>query len=185
MWGGGEIRNSNLSQTFYFFTQKDTGKRKSSEPPARVSKKQMTLKPKEATEEELDSEASTLIFGELDTIDMEGMDYEDTDIPVGMAEEDLEFPEVGPVEEQGMVLSDAESLSSIGSSDEEEEDPAIPINTGRWTGEEVEALFTAVNVNRDAIKFNFDGPGGGKEVRRQGWRDVVGKYPVYISYINI
>ena len=82
-------------------------------------------------------------------------------------------------EEEGEIISDSDSMSSIGEGEEGAgpNDPLVQdraINTGRWTPEEVDALMTALNINRDAIKFHFDGPGGGKEVKRQAWRDVAG-----------
>ena len=51
----------------------------------------------------------------------------------------------------------------------------MPITRSRWRDEEVDSLMDAINVNREAIKFNFQGPGGGKDVKRQGWKDVVCK----------
>ena len=79
------------------------------------------------------------------------------------------------------ISTDANSLTSL-SGDEDliynETGPMrddMPIKTGRWEEEEVDALMNAININREAIKFNFQGPGGGKDVKRQGWLDVVGK----------
>ena len=99
---------------------------------------------------------------------------DDTDRTYQNTEDDTVF------EEGGEVVSDIDSISDLGEGEDEigpnhpmRDD--IPIETGRWRPEETDALMTALNVNRDAIKFHFDGPGGGKEVKRQAWRDVAGK----------
>ena len=115
------------------------------------------------------SDASTLpwdISGDVEDAD----DHDDTGF--SMTGTDWEVP--------GEVVSDLDSLSSL-SGDEEgysEDAPTRddrPIETGRWQPQEVEALMTAINVNRDAIKFHFVGTGGGKDVKRQAWSDVVGE----------
>ena len=75
--------------------------------------------------------------------------------------------------------SDLESLSdhSEAGDGHKETDPMrrdMPVSTAYWKPEEVDALMTALNVNRKAIKFHFDGPGGGRDVKRRAWYDVAG-----------
>ena len=77
--------------------------------------------------------------------------------------------------------SDLDSLSdhSEAGDGHKETDPMrrdMPVSTCYWKGEEVDALMTALNVNRNAIKFHFDGPGGGRDVKRRAWYDVAGMY---------
>ena len=80
----------------------------------------------------------------------------------------------------GDVISDDDSLSSL-SDDEgnwDENAPTrddIPVERGRWKKPEVDALMIGLNVNRDAIKYHFEGTGGGRDVKRQAWRDVAGR----------
>ena len=97
-------------------------------------------------------------------------------------------------ETPGLVLSEGDSLSELGDSDDEFGDGPVwnengpmrddmPITTGRWQATETDALMVAINHNRAAIKFHFQGAGGGKDVKRTAWKDVTGTDPSFTNFI--
>ena len=139
----------------------------------RGRKRRLTLAPRVVSESIL-SDASTIpynISGDVENVQVNDSQW--TDVSVGEVT-------VYEMEAPGIIVSDTDSLTSLSDDEQDrrEEDPIrddMPIVTTRWRTEEVSALFDAVNINRDAIKFFFDGPGGGKDVKRQGWRDVASK----------
>ena len=140
-------------------------------------RKQLTLAPK-GLSDSFNSQASTvpmdhsmdermeLIESEMEMEDAADDTFQDLEleIPGDIVENDLSDLE----EENGRIRQDDPMRDDM------------PIVRSRWSAVEVDALFTALNVNRDAIKFHFDGPGGGREVKRQAWRDVAGEL-IYIS----
>lgn len=87
----------------------------------------------------------------------------------------------------GLIVSDGDSISDLDLDEDEvldgmerwdEKGPMrddMDIVRTRWSSHEVDHLMVAVNVNRDAIKYFFDGPGGGKDVKRRAWKDVAGE----------
>ena len=146
-------------------------------------RRQLTLTPKGSVEP-LDSDASTLAFNISDVGNVSA-EQENDDSMGELGDFDL-----SQLETPGEIVSDGESLSSLGE-DSDEDTPGytedgpmrddMPIVTTRWNPDEVEALMTALNTNRDAVKFHFEGPGGGKDIKRRGWTDVVCKY--FLGYL--
>ena len=75
-------------------------------------------------------------------------------------------------------LASLSDISEVGQTHKETDEMRrdMPVVSTYWKPDEVDALMTALNVNRQAIKFHFDGPGGGRDVKRRAWYDVAGKY---------
>ena len=145
-------------------------------------RRQLVLTPRVVVEPIM-SDASTLIWENSGDVPQETVGGHSQD-------NSLLLDSFTGIELPGEVVSEDDSLSSLSGDDGfDEEAPMrddMPITTHRWDKPEVAALMMAVNVNRDAIKFHFQGPGGGKEVKRQGWRDVVGmciKNMLYVYYM--
>ena len=119
------------------------------------------------------SDASTLIYDNPADVAQLLMDNPpDNDTLPDVTLDDIELP--------GEIVSDEGSLSSLGSDDDEYDEMRpmrddMDIVTTRWQPHEVDALMTALNVNRDAVKYHFEGTGGGREVKRQAWVDVASK----------
>lgn len=120
------------------------------------------------------SEASTLVMENNEDEHMEFLqEIRDT-----FGEINISNFEVPGVEDDDDALSSLDGEEGDGWREDAPLRDDVPIVTDRWNDEETEALMTAVNVNRGAIKFKFVGPGGGRDVKRQGWLDCVGKYKV-------
>lgn len=125
-------------------------------------RRQLVLAPKGLVDSVL-SDASTVADPIPDGHSFNEVTLEDIDIEIG-----------------GEIVSDQNSLSSLGSEDNLFDENRVmrqdmDIVTTRWQPVEVDALMTALNVNRDAVKYHFQGTGGGKDVKRQGWTDVTSK----------
>ena len=136
-------------------------------------RRQMVLAPK-TLGESFNSNADTVPMD----ISIEERQRDVEDIVVddeGNADDTFMEAEIPGGVESGDELSDLEEEEAKRKEDDPLRDD-VPIQRGRWSGEETDALMTALNCDRDAIKFHFDGPGGGREVKRQAWRDVACMY---------